>query len=707
MKQVIQNYNTGALTLEEIPMPINTAFSILVRTRYSAISTGTEKTKIDTARKSLWGKAKARPELVKKIIEKAKKEGFWATYQTVRNRLKEPVTLGYSAVGVVEETGEWVEGFNVGDWVACAGGGYANHAEYNLIPQRLAVKLPNGCPVEEAAFTTIGSIALQGVRQCDPKIGEKMVVIGMGLLGQITAQILKANGCSVLGIDLETWKLDVAKKSGAISAAAMANDPQLEAIVSDWSRGRGADAIILTASTRENGPIEQAGALVRDKGRVVIVGAVGTTFPREPYYMKEVDIRIARSYGPGRYDPLYEELGMDYPIGYVRFTEQRNMEAFVDLLTSRQIDLSHLITHRFSFESSQNAFDLLDGKKISENYLGILLQYPPSGTSSKTVIETKRQTVAETNKKIKIGFIGLGNYATGQLLPRLQKHKEVLLSEVATHTGVSAKMKGNLFGFQKTDTSPEQVILSKENNTLFIVTRHDSHAHYVLEGLKQNKNIFVEKPLCLNRDELRAIGEGFQNSRGKLMVGFNRRFAPLIQEAKHYFPKGVDHILIRVNAGAIPKDHWLNIPEIGGGRLIGEGCHFIDLAQHLAQSLIQSVFAQSLNGKKTTDAHITLTFQNGKVASILYFGGGDSKLPKEYIELHGNGLSLVLDDFKTLHIAGKKPKKWGQQDKGQSEMLRLFLSEVESPIPFEELRNGALATLAIQESLSKGIPVSI
>lgn len=718
MKQIVQNYRTGKLSVEKIPTPQLTPSSILVRTLYSAISAGTEKTKIDTAKMSLWQKAKSRPDLVRKVIDKAKKDGIFSTLKMVQNKLDEPVPMGYSLVGKVEEVGEWVEGIQVGDTVACAGAGFANHAEYNVVPHRLAVRVPPDTPIDEAAFTTIGSIALQGIRQMAPQMGERVVVIGLGLLGQITSLLLKANGCFVFGIEKDPWKLEQVQKQGIVSDATLAGDSGLAERIGNWTRNRGADAVILTASTSSNEPIEQAGLFCREKGRVVIVGAVGTQFSREHYYHKEIEIRMARSYGPGRYDPFYETLGLDYPPGYVRFTEQRNMEAFLDLLASRCINLTPLITHRFSLSEATQAFELLKDEK-NNHYLGILLDYTlPTELSECTAAPISMPASAKKSSPLTTGFIGLGNYATTQILPCLQKIKSIRFKKVTTVSGLKAQMKGQTFGFEETAQNPEEILTDPEIGTVFILTRHDSHATLVTQALSAGKNVFVEKPLCLNREELQQIQQTYDINSGLLMVGFNRRFSPMVQQIKKEFSRGAEHILCRVNAGMLPSDHWLNIPEIGGGRLLGEACHFIDLISYLGASPIQSVFAKAQGEAATSSAntqncHLTLTLKNGTLATILYFASGNSRLPKEYLEVHGEGKSIILDDFVSVQIAGRKKNKTHQQDKGQNNMLQAFLQACNegnkdaSPISADMIWNTTSATLAALESLNKGRPIFI
>jgi predicted dehydrogenase/threonine dehydrogenase-like Zn-dependent dehydrogenase len=720
MKQVIQNLKSGELKVDDVPRPQIKPTFVLVRTLYSAISAGTEKTTVDTAKKTLFEKARARPDLVKKVVQKVSKDGLWNTFQMVMNRLGEPKALGYSAVGVVEEVGEWVEGIQVGDIVACAGAGYANHAEYNIIPARLAARCPANVPLDQAAFTTIGSIALQGIRQTDPKLGEKIVVLGMGLIGQITAELLKINGCEVLGIDLDPWKLEQAKKAGCVTHAMLATDPTLQDTIMKWTKGIGADAVILTAGTTSDGPIEQAGIFCRDKGRVVIVGAVGTKFPREPYFAKEVDIRIARSYGPGRYDPFYEELGLDYPAGFVRFTEQRNMETFVELLATKRLDLSRIITHRFPVENAPDAYNLISNNSTTqEPYLGIVLEYPKEKPVQRPVKNTERTASTTNTNPMEVGFVGLGNYATAQLIPALQKVDGVKLTDLVTGSGMSAATKAKQYKFRNVAETPQEVFGSINNGTVFVATRHDSHAKYVCEALEAGKNVFVEKPLCLYIEELETIQNAYDASNGVLGIGFNRRFSPHVQKARALFPNGAEHILYRVNAGKLPKNHWVKMPEIGGGRIIGEGCHFVDLASYFARSPIASVYAKATGMANnsiasTEDCHIFLSFENGATATILYMSSGNSKVPKEYIEVHGGGQSAIVQDFFGVTINGVEDKKPNAtQDKGQTALVQSFMTACkngdrnQAPIPASEIWGTTVATLAVIESLKTGKPIRL
>jgi polar amino acid transport system substrate-binding protein len=577
----------------------------------------------------------------------------------------------------------------------------------------------------------------------------------MGLLGQITARILQANGCHVFAIDPRLLEVEI-ELGGLLrnSNSAAFADFDLKDRILAWTRGRGADAVTLTASTSSDQPISLAGDFCRERGRVIIVGSVGTKFPREPYYMKELDIRIARSYGPGRYDPSYEDLGLDYPVGYVRFTEQRNMEAFLDLLASRKVDLTPLITHRFSILEAKQAFDLLSAnpEDAPENtrYLGIVLNFqnqpgpegpgdPRSGRGldpvplsggdppraearglprlddpAKHDVMSPDTALGISGGPKDVGFIGLGNYATSQIIGRLKKFPDLKLKAVSTASGMAAALKGTQYGFELIAPTAETVLESRDLGTVFILSRHDSHARFVKSGLRAGKHVFVEKPLCLTSSELQEIQVAYQESKGVLMVGFNRRFSPLVLEIKNQFPRGFQHLVYRINAGPLPKDHWLKLPEIGGGRILGECCHFIDLAAFLSASEISSVSAHRLGGDSTIspatseDVHVHLTMNNGAVASVIYLSTGSSFISKEYIEVHGLGKSAILSDFNQLTISGAKTRKLPVQDKGQEQMLHQWMKACESgnrensPILPSSLWNSTSATLAVIDSLASG-----
>jgi len=580
MKQIIQSYKTGEMKLEEVPKPQIGAGMVLVKTKASIVSAGTEKMLVDLAKKSLLGKAKARPDLVKKVIATAKKEGIKNTFTKVRSKLDTPIPLGYSCAGIVKAVGEGVDKFGVGDPVACGGAGYANHADYNVVPKNLCVHIPafktdltEKKIFEQAASATVGAIALQGVRQANLTLGERVCVIGLGLLGQIAVQLCKANGCQVIGTDIDPLKIELAKKMGADAAV---HSSQLENKILRFTQGYGADAVIITAAAHGSELIAQAGEISRVKGRVVVVGFVGMNLPRDIFYKKELDLRLSMSYGPGRYDADYEERGNDYPFSYVRWTEQRNMQTILELIACGSLDISSLITHRFPFEQALSAYDMILAAK--EPFLGVMLEYDE--TEEKMKINLK-QEVGKPIGKLGLGVIGAGNFAKGVLLPRLKKNTQVELEGVVTARGMSAKDVGSQFGFKYCADDNATLYADENINTVLIATRHNLHGEEVKNALENGKHVFVEKPLCLNVKELQNI-VGLYSDKVKdniapfVMVGFNRRFSPFIQKAKEILNGRVTPVVAsyRVNAGFIPKDVWIQDINEGGGRIVGEGCHF-------------------------------------------------------------------------------------------------------------------------------------
>lgn len=706
MKQIIQNYRTGIIKIAEVPAPQLQRGRVHIKNLFSLISAGTEKTKIDTAKKSLLGKASARPDLVKKVIEKAKKEGLWKTWQMVTQRLDTPVPLGYSCAGIVLDSSDDVEGIRRGDTVAC-GGEFANHAEIISVPKNLVVCVPEGVKPQHAAFATIGAIAMQGVRQANIELGEKVAVIGLGLIGLLTVQILNASGCQVIGIDTDPEKLSIGKKNGC-SEVIQADAETLEETILVFTGGYGVDATIITAGTSSNRPVEQAGEITREKGRVVVVGAVGLEIPREPYYMKELDFRISRSYGPGRYDKNYEEKGNDYPFAYVRFTEQRNMACFLELISDCKIDLEPIITHKFPFADAHKAYELIQGEK-KENYLGILLEYASEADGIHKSVELS--SVKHSGQKIVLGVIGAGNYACANLLPHLKTHQDISLGSICTASGVTALNVANKFGFKSADSDIEKIIT--ESDAILIATRHNYHAQYALKALEQCKHVFVEKPLVISQEELDGfVSLAEKGCSGSLMVGFNRRFSPAVEMLKAHFngihiPK---QILIRVNAGAIPLDHWTQDIAVGGGRLIGEGCHFVDLAVALTDAKIESVSATAIPRQNREPAFwddfaIILGMNDKSVCSIFYTSIGDTGVPKEHIEVYSAGKTGIINDFIGIDLwsGGRcKNKKWSTINKGQYQQIDAWIRGVksgESPIPFQQIINIHQACLAAIESI--------
>jgi len=709
MKQILQNMRSGVVAVYDVPAPSVQRGRLLVRTAASLISAGTEKNTVDMGKKSLLGKARQRPDLVKQVIDKARTEGLMNTYTAVKAKLDGTTALGYSAAGIVTAVGEDVSGFKVGDRVACAGAGYASHAEVISVPQNLCVRLPDEISFDEGAFGTLGAIALQGVRLSQPTLGEAFVVIGLGLLGQITVQLLKANGCRVFGIDIDESKLNLARELGAEMCSTPADANRL---VKEWSRGRGADAVLITAATMSNDPIELAGDISRSKGRVVVVGLVGMNVPRNVYFLKELSLQISMSYGPGRYDPEYEERGHDYPFAYVRWTEGRNLEAFFDLAASKTISLERLISHRFPVTRGEDAYKLISGE-TKEPYLGIVLQYD-TDSPVETRIELATQSAARESG-VRVGLIGAGDYARGMLLPKF-KDKGVEFRSIATAAGLTARNVGKQFGFATAVSDAEEVLADANANLIVIATRHDTHASLTKRALELNKHVFVEKPLALNDAELDEVIAAANLSSGRLMAGFNRRFSPHAEQAKKFFADRQFplSIIYRVNAGRIPKDSWIQDPVQGGGRIVGEVCHFIDLMHFLTGSVTTRVFAESVTSRSLdiTDNDsvlITLKFADGSNGTIAYLAEGDKALGKERVEIFGGGRSFVIDDFVqaiACQNGGETSSSLKAQDKGQSEEVRLVCQTVlnisEAPIELNDLVTTTRTTFRVLDSLRTG-----
>jgi polar amino acid transport system substrate-binding protein len=593
MKQVIQNFKTGKLSVEDVPLPSLSKGMVLIENKFSLISSGTERSTVKVAKASLLGKAKQRPDLVAQVMQNIKKEGLLATIEKVRTKLDSLKALGYSTAGVVVASMDTNSVFMPGDRVACAGQDYASHAEMVCVPQNLVVKIPDNVSFEEASFTTLGAIAMQGVRQADPKLGEQVAVIGLGLLGQLTCQLLKANGCKVMGIDITDNLIRLAKENGADETINRSH-LDLKNILSNFTGGRGFDSVIITAASASNDPIELSAEITRAKGKVVAVGAVKLDVPRDPhFYRKELDLRLSCSYGPGRYDVNYEEHGHDYPYAYVRWTEQRNMEAFLQLLSQNKLNIKPLLTHTFGIADAEKAYRVVMGE-IQEPHLGILLSYP----ENKEKFDSKIILRSNPVKQFNVGFIGAGSFAQSYLIPYV-KSCGASLQTVVTSRGITAKNVADKFGFNAASSGAENILNDDAINTVFIATPHNSHAVYVLSALKAGKNVFVEKPLAMQPDELEEIKKIVETESGNLMVGFNRRFSPVAAELKKYFSETDEPLVMnyRINAGLIPKEHWTQDENTGGGRIIGEVCHFIDLMQFFSGSLPETVFAQCINSQ--------------------------------------------------------------------------------------------------------------
>ncbi|HEV7475100.1 MAG TPA: bi-domain-containing oxidoreductase [Pyrinomonadaceae bacterium] len=713
MKQLLQNLRTGEGTVAEVPVPIVQPGRVLVRTAASLISAGTERALAELGQKGLLGKARERPELIGKVWEKVKTEGIVQALEGVRDKLDQSHAVGYSAAGVVIEVATDVTNFRPGDRVACAGTDYASHAEVISVPQNLCVRLPEALSFAEAAFGTVGAIALQGVRLAEPTLGESVVVIGLGLVGQLTVQLLKANGCRVFGVDIDEARIQIALASGAESGSVPGEAREK---VGAWSRGRGADACIIAAATASNDPIELAGEISRLKGRVVAVGMVGMNVPRNVYYQRELTLKVSLSYGPGRHDPEYEEHGHDYPLAYVRWTEGRNIEAFLDLLAAGRIDVRPLITHRFTIEEAARAYQLIAGS-TSEKYLAVLLTYDPA-SDVKRVVEHRAlvRSGATPAARVGVGLIGAGGYAQKVLLPNF-KAAGVEFCSIASASGVSARDVGTKYGFARFLSDAQSVIDDDDANLIVIATRHGSHAELARRALERGKHVFVEKPLALNDAELDGVLEAAAHSAGQLLVGFNRRFSPLAVRAKEVFQgrQSPLSIVYRVNAGRIPRDHWTQDRAEGGGRIIGEVCHFIDLMQFFTGAAPQSVYAAAVaaDGDVISEdsVFITIQFSDGSNGMIAYLAEGDGSLRKEHIEIFGEGKTFVIEDFRSgkLYAGGREKKETlGQQDKGQREEARVACAVVSegqpAPISLQELEATTRATFRIIDSIRTGQP---
>jgi predicted dehydrogenase len=678
------------MRLIDAPVPRVGRASALVGTRVSLISAGTEKQIIDLARASLAGKAIARPDLVRQTVRKVKAEGLLPVARKVFAKLDTPIPLGYSLAGEVVETGQ-DSGFAVGDRVACAGAGIANHAEFNAVPRNLCVRIPTGVDDESASFVTLGAIALQGVRVANPTLGERVVVMGLGLIGLLTVQLLKANGCRVLGFDPNPARADLARELGADVAVSL----DLVTATASFTNGIGADAVILAASSKSSEPLNQAAEISRLKGRVVVVGLVGMTMEREAFYQRELDLRLSMSYGPGRHDPAYEVDGQDYPFAYVRWTEQRNMEAFLELVAAGQVTPRKLISHRFPIQDAKKAYAVLDG---DEPYLAILLTYDDAAAVPNRLVSRGPAAIPADGE---VAFIGFGNYARSVLLPAFKSAGGSGLRTVVTSTGISAHGAAESAGFSHASTDPEEVFSDPAVSTIFIATRHDSHADLTVRGLRAGKNVFVEKPLALTRDELEAVMTAARDAPGHLMVGFNRRFAPMIEDAKRAIGQrsGPLNMLYRINAGPIPRQSWVHGSQ-GGGRIIGEVCHFVDTLAAICGSAPIEVEPAS-PAELPDSLAATLRFADGSVATILYSSIGDPAVPKERIEIFAPGMVLEIEDFSRLSISrgGRTVRKKRSQDKGQAAMIRAFLAALrgrgDPPISLDDLRAVSAASLSL------------
>ena len=684
---------------------------MLVKTIYSAVSVGTEVMKLKNADLSYLQMAKKKPEQVKDLLNTLTQMGPVATYRKVMNKLDSLSPLGYSLVGEIVEVGKGVEHLKLGDIVACGGAGYANHSEVNFIPKNLCAKVPEGVALKDASFTTIASIAMQGFRQTESQIGENIAVIGLGLLGQILIQIIKANGCRAFGFDISKSKCELAIASGAYFADT-AYKTDFEKEIGTFTNGFGCDAVIIATGTTSNDPIILAGKIARDKAKIVDIGITKIDLPWELYYHKELDFRFSRSYGPGRYDSHYEENGIDYPVGYVRWTEQRNMMSILQLLQEKKLDFSKLITHEFDFADAEKVF--LDIKEAKEDYLGVILKYP-SAIDTQTRKISLHNSIVKQNE-VNIGVIGAGNYASTMLLPFLKGKGNFI--GMATATGINAKDKARKFGFNYATTDYREMLSDSNINTVLIATQHNQHAKMIVEALERGKNVYVEKPLAISTEELKAIAKAYLGKDQVLMVGYNRRFSASIQYLKKQLKKNIAYsIYYQVNAGFIPMDKWYQFPE-QGGRIIGEAGHFVDTIQYLLDSEPVEVFANttSVEGMPEQDnTFITIKFKNGSSCVIAYLADGDKKYPKEKIYITGYGTNIEFDNFKSVTVFqnGKVSKKtFFMIDKGQKEEMHVLVNSVKNgtnPFAFTSLVLSCYTTILAIESIKTktSFPVSI
>lgn len=719
MKQVSQNYKTGAIRLADVQEPALGRGGVLVRTAFSVISAGTEGMKVQEGKMSYLQKAKARPDQVRKVVQAVQQQGLMAAYQKVMNKLDSLTPLGYSLSGVVAAVGEGAEEFAVGQRVACAGAGYANHAEINFIPRNLVVPVPDSVPLEHAAFATIGAIALQGLRQAQMQLGENACVIGLGLIGQILVQLLRASGVQVVGIDLMPERCALAMQSGAAFAGGP-DDPTLQAAIHRLSGGAGIDCIFLCAGGNSNKPVEAAVQMARDRARVVDIGKTRLDLPWKDYYEKELDVRFSRSYGPGRYDPNYEERGIDYPIGYVRWTERRNMASFIDLLADGKLKLDAIVTDIRPFAEAEQVYEQMAEGKTSG--LGIVFRYEsPAPAARPAAAVAASAPVPIPADRVRLGVIGAGNYASSMLLPHLAAHPQVALVEVATRTSLSAANAARKFNFARTGTDYHAMLKAPDVDAVLIATRHATHAAITADALRSGKPVFVEKPLAIRVEELEQVRRAaVEAGNDRLQVGFNRRFAPLVlQAAERLAPRaGPLMIQYRVHAGRMESTSWyLDASE--GSRFAGEGGHFIDTLSFLIGSRPVSVHAAALRPASTLpddldNVAVTLTYEDGSVASLLYLTQGGAKVPKEFIEIFGGGRTLQLHNFEHLLVYDRgAPEKLTARgiDKGQAAEMRAFVEAIRQggpmPIPFDSLLDTTLATLAVGESLRTGRAVPL
>lgn len=714
---MLQSLRDGVVAVQDVPAPQLRAGSVLVQTCASVISSGTERAALEFGQKSLLAKARSRPELVRQVLTKVKRDGVRDAVKAALQRLEQPVPMGYSCSGVIAATSAEIGEFAIGDRVACAGAGYACHAEVNCVPRNLTVPIPRmplggWLSYEEAAFATLGAIALHGVRLGEPRLGEHAVVIGLGLIGLLAAQILAATGCRVVGVDPNEKRRALASD---LAVPVITHPDGAVDSVRAVTGGRSADVILVTASSADSAPLALGGEVARDRAKVVVVGATGLNVSRRLFYEKELSLVISRSYGPGRYDANFEERGQDYPIGYVRWTERENMRAFLELVAGGRVRVTPLITHRVPIAEAERAYELLE----DPNALGVVLQYPANEAAETSEPARPRIELREreppTGNRTGVSIIGAGSFAQAVLLPALKGVPGVRPRGVVTASGLTSRSVGDRFGFDFCASNAAEVLKDPETGAVLIATRNHLHAPLVVAALTAGKPVFVEKPLAISEDQLTEITNAFTQAVEAggvpcVMVGFNRRFAPVVREVKQFVAAvaGPLSIHYRVNAGALPPGSWVADLEQGGGRIVSEMCHFVDLAAFLAGAAPTNVFAQQ--GRGRDDVVVTLSFANGSVASIGYFCAGDRSFSKERVEIFGGGAVAVIDDFRRgWTISGARRRRlgglWGGPRKGHREELEAFIEAVRhgrsAPIPFEESVQATLATLAVVRSLNQ------
>ncbi|PXY32090.1 bi-domain-containing oxidoreductase [Prauserella muralis] len=718
MKQVVQNYKSGELALLDVPVPACKPGGVLVRTAFSLISTGTEMMKVSEASLSLLGKAKARPDQVAKVMQSVATNGVAATYRKVTSKLDSYTPLGYSLCGVVEEVGEGVDDVAVGDLVACAGNEHALHSELNWVPRNLYCRVPDGVAPRHAAFGTVGSIALQGVRRGEPQLGDVALVIGLGLIGQLVVQLLVASGVRVLGVDPDPDRCALAERLGAL----VCGDPGsgvVDTAVGELTAGHGVDQVYLAAGGGSNEPVELAARLSRDRGRVIDIGKCSLNLPWNAYYEKELDVRFSRSYGPGRYDPEYELEGRDYPIGYVRWTERRNLECFVDLLGRGRVDVEPLVSHIADFTDAVETYRRLGEGELKA--VAVLFRYPDAATEPPAAVAaaTVRGVAARTSPvsgRVRLGFVGAGNYASSMLLPHLAERDDVELRHVVTTSALSGANAQRKFGFAQASTDTEALLADPAIDAVFVVTRHSSHAALTRRALLAGKAVFVEKPLALSESELDTVLAAIEESgNDRLQVGFNRRFAPLLRQAKGRFGRRIGPASVRylVNAGRLDDGSWYNRSGTEGTRFEGEGGHFVDTVSWLLAADPVSVYASSTPGQ--SDLQVLLRYADGSTAAISYVTSGSAQFPKETLDLVADGKVLRFDDFQRASLYARRkhtsPRVPTGRDKGQAAELDAFVTAVRTggpmPVPVTSLAATTLATLAVRTSLGTGAPVRL